>query len=179
MKNIKFIMMIALVLFFTSCKDDSNPVIYDDVNLISNPSFEENGNPTLRGWEVSGSINFYEDTPAGGGKYSVGINTVWGIPEYISVTVPVSEGKRIFTFTCWSKAERLPSEISMHLIRDTIITNSFVTVSDSNWKSYTIVDTISVVRGDSLRIYLKGGSSQLLSSKTFYDNCILAQRNSR
>ncbi len=167
----KYLLTAVIVLFLASCKDEVNSVDNSSGNLISNPSFEENGNPTLSGWTVSGEVNFYQDAPPDGGKYSAGIDAVWGKPYYISTTIPLTRGRYVYSFTCWAKANRLSSDISLYLISDSLASISSEVISDTSWKSYNLTGIISAGLNDSMKIFLKGASSQLIASKTYYDNC--------
>jgi hypothetical protein len=171
MKNL---FLIILVLFLIpSCKDEVNSPDDLDGNLIMNPSFEENGISTLKGWESAGNINFFTDTPPGGGIFSIGLSESNGPPGYVSYSLRVAPGKKIFTFSCWAKTTNLPGEINVSITGDTVSHSTSIGVTDSIWTSYTISDTVDFIQDDTLRIFLKGSISQLIPSVTYYDNTFL------
>lgn len=163
----------AALVIFSSCKDDVNSPGNTDNNLISNPSFENMGNPSLEGWQTQGTINFFQDVPPEGGSYSIGINSEWGPSDYAAYTIPAQKNKKIYNFSCWAKTKTLPAEISISLVRDSILSTKSIVVADTVWTKYTIVDSLNISEGDSIRIFLKGSISQLLQAVTYYDNCRL------
>jgi hypothetical protein len=168
------ILIPVLILFiFSSCEDEVTAPVETNGNLIKNSSFEENGTPTLKYWTSSGTINFYEDTPPEGGKYSAGIVENWGPHGTLSITFPMPAGKRIIDFRCWSKTGNLPAEISLSVFQDTVHYLRSITVTDTLWQQYTILDTLNTSEGDSIMVELKGSISQLLPSLALYDNCYL------
>jgi len=172
----KYALFLLAAILVTSCKDEATTTVPDDRNLIPNPSFEQDGSPTLRSWDISGEVITIEDSPPGGGRYSARISEVWGPAGFISVTLPAVGGDKQYVFTCWGKTENLPAEIEMSFIRDSTLQTKSGAVTDTIWTIYSLADTYSARSGDSIKIILKGSISQLLPSKTFYDQCFLEVR---
>jgi hypothetical protein len=172
MKNI---LLIFIIFSFLSCKDG---IVSPDGsgNLITNSSFEISGSPSLRGWEVSGNVKFYRDTPPRGGSYSIGIDESWGVPNYAAYPLAAKRGTSIYYFSCWAKVDSLPASIKLALHQDTIKYFKEIAVTDTLWRFYSITDTITASRGESIKIFLNGSISQLLPSTTYYDRCFLEIR---
>jgi hypothetical protein len=170
MKNIFFIILVTL--FVASCRDGIvSPGTTS--NFITNHSFENKGAPSLRGWEVFGKVDFFRDTPPGGGTYSIGIESSWVPQYYAAYSLRVENGKRVYDFSCWAKAVQIPASINIIIYNDTVKYSKSIEVTDTEWRLYKLSDTITVSRGDSIKIYLNGSTSQLLPSTTYYDQCYL------
>jgi hypothetical protein len=173
----KFALILIITAFiFTSCRDDAVSHEEQDGNLISNSSFEFNGSPSLRQWNVSGPVEFYRDTPPDGGSYSIGIKESWIEFNSVSYSLETLPGNKIYTLTCWAKAEGLPGTIQFELHSDTLVYTRSAEVTEAVWRSFTIIDTIDGSRGDTIKIFLKGSISQLLPSTAYYDRCTLFAR---
>jgi hypothetical protein len=179
MKNriiLSLIIFILSALFFYQCNEDSitSPEIGE--NLITNPSFEENGNASLAGWIIAGDTlnQFTNEVPSGGGNWAVTINSVWISPlvNGIYTTVKLSPGTHIYRFTVFAKYQKVKGNSNLLIVnRDTTIIRRSIQIVDTLWKQYSLIDTITAGGSDSLRVVLSGGSSQLLLGKTFFDLC--------
>lgn len=152
-------------------------------NLLRNPSFESNGSPSLEGWIVDVDTNrfsFSSDVPTSGGRYSVALETMWGWAT-ICQNVAANPGNHQYRFSAWAKGEyyyggQIRGRLKLCLKRaDSLLFMKYVTVTDTIWNEYSIVDTLSVETGDSLRVVITGGYSQLARGTTFYDLCQLKQ----
>jgi hypothetical protein len=164
-----------------SCSRDNNIVNAGSTdNLLSNPSFEKNGSPSLDSWiqsyQDTSVIHFSSDVPQGGGQYSIKLDVVWGPQFSISSTVNAETGTNIYSFSCMAKVLGVGGTIYLSLEADPSIVRKSIMPADSTWKEYSITDTISSSGGDRIRITLTGGFSQLLPGSTFYDNCKLVKK---
>lgn len=179
MKNrliISSIILILAILFFFQCEDDSITSPEIEQNLIENPSFEEDGNASLKGWIIAGDTlnQFTNDTPPNGGNWAVTINSVWISPliNGIYTTVKLSPGTHIYRFTVWAKYQEVTGSTNLLILKpDTTIIRRSIQIIDTLWKQYSLIDTISADGSDSLRVILSGGGSQLLLGKSFFDLC--------
>jgi hypothetical protein len=174
----RVIILAALILtIFISCRDEISSPDNRERNLITNSSFELNNRPTLKGWITNGNVNYSRDVPRDGGIYSIVIDEAWGPPGYVSYSVLLEQGTRVYIFDCWAKAGSVPAEISFIHSRDTILTHKIIEVKDSIWKSYSYAALITAGVNDTIKIFLKGSRSHLASSKTYYDRCTLRVEN--
>lgn len=165
---------------FAGCSKSSPTSPSASGNLLSNPSFESNGSPSLQGWShayMDTSIfAFTSDVPPAGGKYSVAIDAVWGPPNTISQTVPVSPGDHQYKFSAWAKKIGFGGQLQLYLERSgSLSLLKYIDVTDTTWTEYSLVDTLSVEGGDSLRVLISGGLSQLQAGTTYFNLCELKQ----
>lgn len=174
-------MLILSSLLLCSCSDDTSVSITSgETNLLLNPSFEVNANPTLQSWTTNDypAIKYSGDVPTGGGYWSITIEAVWGTPIYVRTTVLASEGRHIYKFSFMAKTQGSGGNASLifvHVRNDSL--RKQIQVADSTWTSYSLLDTLTISRGDSIAVKLSGGFSQILYGKTFFDLCKLEKLN--
>ena len=174
-------LLIGLTLQFSSCKKSDDtisgpPPTYP--NLLMNSSFESNDSASWQGWsrtiDDTALINLLTDTPTGGGRFSVKIETVWGPKLFISQVIAVPAGTHFYKLSSWAKVVDAGGNYSLafkHL--DTLTVRKSVTITDPAWALYSVLDTLTSVAGDSIVVTLFGGFSQLSAGQTFYDVCKL------
>jgi len=139
--------IIFLALIFISCKETI--VSEKEISLINNSSFELEGKPSLEGWNletnVSSSVSFSDDTPPGGGSWSV----VFTIGDrsfarlYTSVFPPV--GKFKYKFSIWAKSYNMDKSGSNSFARLLLNGDEFKTIfiSDTTWNYYEVSGEIT------------------------------------
>ncbi len=172
---------VLILLISSRCSEENNPVIPPEPgsSIILYSSFEENGNSSLAGWNFnldSSLIAFTNDTPPEGGNWAVTIKSAWLIPGVngLYTTVKIPEGTHIYKLSLWGKHESIVGSASLLLVKpDTTIFNFSIQITDTLWKEYTMTDTITAGAGDSLKVNLFGGGSQLLTGTTYFDLCKL------
>ena len=169
------LLLTAAIFLFPSCSDEATSPEEMDNNLIQNSSFEFNGSPSLRDWNVRGEVDFFVDTPPDGGRYSIGITESWIEFNSVSYTLAALHGNRVYTLTCWAKSGGIPASIAFEVHNDTLVYSRVTEVTDTLWRSYTIDETVNGTRGETIKIFLKGSISQLLPSTTYYDRCTLTE----
>ena len=179
------IIRLFLLLIFAAVQhgcSKSNPVNPSiGGNLLTNPSFELNGTPSLQGWRTSYTntsiFSFSSDAPSGGGKYSISIEVLWAPPYTVKQTVPAIAGNHQYRLSVWGKkSEIVGGNLSFYLRRpDSTLLRKWVRIVDTTWTEYSIIDTLYAVSGDSLMVSVDGGFSQIRPGKTFYDLCTLEQ----
>ena len=152
------------------------PPTDDTSAILINTSFELGGNHTLAGWTIStpSVVSFSPDVPPDGGSWSVTIGVEWDPLPAISSNVPAPEGTHVYKLRVWAKRTGVGGSAAIMIRRpDTLLTSRFVAIPDTGWTTYTIIDTISAERGDSVGVRLAGAISQLVPGTTFFDLCVL------
>jgi hypothetical protein len=162
----------------TGCSGDSIVDGDNSGNLLLNSSFEQGGVFSLAGWQVfdTSAVKSSSDVPSNGGSYSVSIDAVWGLQGFIRTAVPAVPGTAIYQFSSWAKAVGSAGMGKMDLgLKQADSTHALkgLTVADSIWHHYSLIDTVTANAGDSLVITLSGGFSQLETGTTYYDLCRL------
>ncbi|GBD87187.1 hypothetical protein BMS3Abin03_01114 [bacterium BMS3Abin03] len=159
--------------------DDSVTNTIDESNLIVNSSFEKNGNSTLFGWKegLNANVNFTNDTPPGGGNWAVTIESEGPFPrtfDQLTTKVKISPGTFKYQLSIWAKYYIIHGWADLYLIKPdtTILTTSFQ-INDTTWENYTSIVTVTSEEGDSLRLNLTGGASELIAGRTYFDLCTL------
>ena len=181
-QNLFKIILLFIPLLINSCDKAIDPVI--QTNLLQNPSFEENGQPSLSGWNVTdiSMINFSNDVPPDGGKWSLlmyGRNSlIQGRVRLnlVSQKVRLLKGTYIYTFSFWAKTDSANGSVAVlsAIINDTSRFYKNLEITNSNWTNYNIVDTLSSANYDSVEVvFLNGLSFQGVQGKTFFDLCSL------
>ncbi len=170
-----FFTLLLFTLLLNRCSD-SIITPENENNLITNTSFEENGDSSLADWFVNmpSFVHFTNDTPPNGGNWAITIDVLWGSGNDVITTVKIPEGTHIYKFSFWSKYSNNPGYAETLLVSQDSVSQINRTYADSeSWKNYSILDTITSVSGDSLQIKLSGGFSHIAPGKTYFDLCTL------
>ena len=143
-------------------------------NLLTNSSFEILGMPSLHGWLVSdtSAVHFMEEAPPSGGCWSVAIDPGWVTIYSISTTIAAPVGNHRYELSFGAKSWNTGGMARVILKRpDTLMVRKYLGFSDTTWSTYSLFDTLSTNKGDSLVIELWGGREHisLAGSKTCYD----------
>jgi hypothetical protein len=171
---LSFILVLLALLLYRCSDTIIAPKIEN--NLIRNPSFEKNGDPSLADWFIKMPllVNFTHDTPPNGGNWAITIDVLWGIGNDVISTVKIPEGTHIYKFSFWSKFSDNPGFAIIDLVRqDSTSQISRINIDSESWKNYSILDTITSFSEDSLQIKLSGGFSNISPGKTYFDLCTL------
>jgi len=172
-KNIKIILLALLIsLFLFSCNEDevTEPTAE---NLLLNTSFEENGVASAEGWKLPQSSEFSTDVPPNGGSFSLKL-IANSPPEYAYITVPVKTNYTINRLKFWSKSTSVTSNIygeaSLTLLRNGAeLKSRSIQIDVITWTTFSIQDTFDVAEGDSFKVQLSGGFTQLLPGEAYFD----------
>jgi hypothetical protein len=177
MNTKQILSMVLGLITIAGCRDNpSSPTSSD--NLIINPSFEQNGNPSLTGWTYTfydTSSRFSSDVPVNGGLYSVSLTNLWGPPSPLQQAFPLSQGVYRYRLSAWSKAvpkNALQASGWMNIIHktpDTLLVRKLISFGDSVWTEHSMLDTISAKEGDSIIVSLYAGHSQWSDGTTLFD----------
>jgi hypothetical protein len=172
------ICLVACLFMMTACEKSYNPgtarTRADTVDLIKNYTFEYNGLPLSEGWieHNNSDINFVQDAPPGGGKWSLMLKAEWGPPEVLVNSIPAQPGLQVLRYSIWSRMDRIGGIAVFMLKRtDTLIMLKKFDIADTVWSRYSFTDTLTLSEGDTLMAELSGGFSQLLAGTTWFDLC--------
>ncbi len=172
------ILFLASIIFIVCQKSEesiSGPI--NNHNLIINSSFETEGNPTLGDWLTDdiNRVEFSNDSPEDGGKWSIALEADWSpSPPSLFTLKKLVKGNHKYNFSFWAKCEGIGGYGYLSLKNlDTLIIKKYIQVVDTTWIIYSIIDTISSNEYDSIELKLSGGFSHLLYGKTYFDLCKL------
>lgn len=166
---------------FLSCEWPFGPDSVDHENLIPNPSFEQNGRPSLEGWHVAGVdtalVNTAPGAPIPGNRYAASLLNGWGPLPSLQATIAVPAGLHRFHLSVWSKAEseglsRSFASGSVRIltkVRDSLALCGTISFSDSLWTGHTMLQTIDVGEGDTIIVSLSSGHTQWSGGRTLFD----------
>lgn len=166
-----FGLTVLSVLMF-SCSKEENPVTPPpESNILLNSSFEKNGLPDDDGWTISvrplGEIT--NQAPPNGGTFCLKLEA--SNPGGMATkTIPVMMDKQVYKFSFWAKTNEPSSVSSFELIRNGQVENhTELSITDTLWTEYSIVDTFQVVNNDSLRITFQERFTPLLMLESYFD----------
>ncbi len=168
----RLVFLIVLMLITLSCSKKENPVNPpSDSNVILNSSFEKNGVPDNDGWTISarplGEIT--TDAPPGGETYCLKLEAS-NPGGMATIKVPVVTNKQVYNFIFWAKTNQPSSSAFFDLIRNGQIQNSEeLNIMDTTWTEYSLVDTLQVMSGDSIRITFSERLSPLQFFESYFD----------
>ena len=150
------------------------------LNLITNSSFEVDGQGSLLGWnDIAQCAHLVKGmSPSGGGDWSLQIPTGW-LPFYcyIETNVKAPVGTNEYQFSIFMKNASIwyRGYAELYIIHsDSLIFNKRLASIDTAWRYYSLIDTLSTIIGDSLKIRLITSSGEDPSS-TFFDLCKLEE----
>ena len=186
MKNYRYILytLTFALIFSMSCKESEDGLVTPDTdaNLIMNGSFELNGVPTLKGWSPtsvdSSYVSFSNDTPTGGGSYSVKLKNGWTVKSTIWYSLLPPVGTHQYRFSVWAKAIR--SNALADAGGEVILTarssgamslNQSIHFTDTTWTADTLTYTLTTGSTDSLVITFRGNIDQSSEGYVLFDLC--------
>ena len=151
-------------------------------NLVTNPSFERGGSPSLEGWTLvnydSAFVRFVTDVPPNGGSYSISADNFWAFRFSLQASFPISPGEHMYQFSAWSRIDAPLSwgEMSIrHKTADTTFDRKSIWFDDSVWTKQILADTIVGEQADTIVVSLHSDPSQWSSGSVFYDLVELIQ----
>lgn len=175
MKNQTIIFLLILIVGL-SCKNI--PTEPTEVNLLTNPTFELNGAPSLHGWIVSNSavVQFSNDVPHYGSGRSI-IFKSWGksppLSNSIFAMIPAPAGTHIYRLSIFGKKSGVVGGlvyIGCNLRSNaTAEYYSSIPVVDSMWTFYSKIDTLTTDVSDTLFVVMNGGSACTESGSTHFN----------
>ena len=151
----------------TACrKDNAIPQ-----NLISNSSFENNGNPSFQGW-TGNLYAFVNNVPANGGQWSLQLAPGWVPDEGFAETfVTGLSGNYIFKLTCDAKTIYWSGGVILRLQNQNGITTdlSKTTFNNTTWSTITLTTNATLQPTDKLIIHLTAGMTEIPMGKVLFD----------
>ncbi|MCW5896599.1 MAG: hypothetical protein KIT50_13470 [Bacteroidetes bacterium] len=176
--------LLCLSTLAISCTDKGEPIVPTPIvtNLLSNPSFENGGQPSSSGWLgfANPMATFSTDVPPGGGSYSASIPSTWpaGLVR-LQASIPAREGTHIYRFGMWAKyAGPVRGEAHFSVLRAGAITlRKTITITDTVWSEYSTLDTVVSVLGDTLLLRLFGGGDPVSIGDSYFDLCAVERVN--
>ncbi len=170
--------LICLFTFFvivSGCKKETITGPTEPQDLISNVSFELNGNPSIDGWiywsNVDSMVQFSNDVPNGGGNWSVHLRVGDRVVKFLQTKIAAPTGRNRFRISVWARRGLMEAggspSVAVLSLNDT--TRKILNVQDTTWGYYEAFDTIDTVIGDSLTVRLGDG----YLSETYFDLCRL------
>jgi len=180
MKSNLIYCFIGVVLFTLDCSCKKDPIVSQTQNLIKNPSFEINGQPTAENWffvaggiEGDTSTSLSQDTPPRGGNWSLPLFPVWTEEGYAKTYITGLEGTNIYNLSVWMKSNNgWPGSISIGVLSQNQLTQA-KSVSDTitNWNEYILIDTLTTTINDTIVVKLSAGIAPFSSEsdKVLFD----------
>jgi hypothetical protein len=166
---------ITLLVMFMGC---ASQLQMSDVGveIISNGTFEANGEPTYKGWRVSypAFVGFSAETPKEGGRWSLGISAG-------RVFMPISHAHsgETYRFSAWVKSVQGGAYPTVFMTSGPQFpgTRSYGGKSTNcyNWSKLTIEAKVNLNPGDSLWVELDAGSG---GDAALFDNVSLQRIDS-
>ena len=183
MKN-QTIIILFLLLPGLSCKETvTGPS--SGANLLTNPTFEWSGVPSLYGWTVSDTsgMQFSKDVPPGGSGQSIALPPM-GLPDtpegamYQTIPTPVGTHRYLISVFGKTTESSFWGGIGIVLNRPGSSNATWfpgIAVTDTLWKFYSRVDTISAVAGDTIFVTISGGACEVcpITPTTSFNTCKL------
>ena len=170
-----FLLLAALSAFSTCKKEETNPT---PENLISNSSFENDGESSAEGWE--GYFAFTDDTPQNGGNWALQLEPGWLPAEgYATTSVSGLSGNLSFTLKCDAKligsdAGQRGVYLRLKKADDTLFTLASISVENTEWENLTLsTGTVEMEETDELIVHLSAGSTEVAGWKVLFDNVVL------
>jgi len=169
----------VITLLLLSCRDDftvdPDPDPTNGSAILLNSSFELGGSSTLQGWDASNEqlTTFLQDTPPDGGEWCLSISSTPGPAAFIEALFPASSGTRGYKISVWGKYLRTQGTISIiqRSLNNTTIRSS-LSVQDTVWTAYVLIDTLTTASGDSVGVRLSGGITEISTGTVAYDICL-------
>jgi len=152
----------------------------DGLNLLKNSSFEQDGEPSVEGWEGISSCNVYRDAPTavGGGLWCLLLSggCVWETALY---PLNSAEDGGIYELNCWARKEQYGvggAGISFFNKTKGEFGRSAPAIS-KKWHKIVLIDTLDFAPGDSIYVLLEAGGGFAGSCTGFFDLVKVIKRN--
>ncbi len=168
-------LMLMLLAFALQCEEPND---IEPDNLITNPSFEIDSQPSLDGWTSPIDLAYYnifkEDAPPEGGHWSIRLEPGW-VPQegFIETIITGINERGIFELSAWMKTVNPPwnGYISLVQIREgKVIHKKSGLFNDFNeWSVVSFNDTLTIDLTDTLNIKLSAGMAEVSVSAILFD----------
>jgi hypothetical protein len=186
MKRFFYFTLLALVviIIISSCKKsglDNGSDLTGQVNLITNPSFEINGQKTLIGWYPSMTIFFVNDVPTGGGNWAIWMGG-GNFTGNIFTAVPAQSGTHEYYLSIYGKESKQEegngfSRVQLILKHaNDLFFLKYLSIKDTTWTLYSLQDTLTASTNDTLIVKIINYPMEY-SYHSLFDLCTLKKMN--
>jgi hypothetical protein len=162
------------------CSKSENQIVNppSDTNLVTNGSFEIGGGASLQDWQTNSTdtalINFSTDVPINGGSFSLRLKNEWSFPGAVWQSIVPPSGTHRYRLSAYAKVLRsgimAGGWISIGIKQGgTWNTTKSYAFTDTTWREIAIVDTLTTVPGDTLRVCLNGDGTQFSFGYALFD----------
>lgn len=163
----------------TSPVAETNPT--PGTNLISNPTFETHGVPSMSGWTVpdTHAVHFSNDVPPEGSGSSIvlylrqGVAYSWPFNSvYTTVIAPIGIHAYRLSFLA-KRRDDMGGDIFVCRNRpgnNNAMYFRAISIVDTNWTLYSHTDTLQTAATDTIFITINGGSGEY-SGITYVNTC--------
>lgn len=154
-------LMLALLAFTSQCEEPTNGI--NSENLITNPSFEMDGQPSIDDWNYLVIVgheyyDFVKDTPPSGGGWSVQVRSGRALePGFVETMLSGINDEGIFELSAWMKSDReiFGGSILLTQTRDgNVIHSKCLYLAPTEWARVSFRDTLDIDSSDTLHIKL-------------------------
>ena len=164
------ILAAGTALLLASCS--GNPASSNGTgNLISNPNFILNGQPSLAGWQINDTawVKVVSNAPPGASTWSLWLLPPSGgpLPGGVATTyITGGAGSGAYTLTLWEKnfATWYWGTIVIDQLRNGgTVSTKLLDMRDTTWTQFTLSDTLDMQPSDTLRISFYTGSLAVIA----------------
>ena len=166
----------------SSCNKTNTPVTpatnSDTTYYLNHSLFEQGGKPSLNGWtfipaQADDTIDFELDTPPGKGMWSFKLHTSDLLGALNTVSQSFTNLKSgVYNLTVWLKYKYIlapgsfpPGSISIIKTNGgTVSVTSQYGTDSTTWHPQTLLDTLSLLPGDTVTVALSAGARSVTST---------------
>jgi len=152
-------------------------------NLISNSSFDDStGQLLCKSWYDRCGVEcdtticncftcFYQDSPPGGGSWSIGAEGGWVIWSVAKTYITGQSGTNIYELNFWMKdTGNVSSTVSIRILSQGQITHEKSFIPAANiWTYFTLIDTLTLQPSDSIEVQFSMSGTQWTGGVGKYD----------
>ena len=181
MKKIFLISCLLSFVLLSGCIKKKSATPVNSANLISNSSFESNGQASFIDWTGDTSTyTFVNDTPSNAGFWSLQLSPCWlpceGFAEtYVTNLTSIHN----YYFSCYTKCFNWTGKVVLKKLslNGTLTDLGSISFSNSSWgfKSFWIYN-LSMTSTDKLIVHLTAGGTEVYFGRVLFDKISLQQQ---
>lgn len=174
--NIQIFLIIGIFICFSLSCNESITESQSSENLLSNGSFEINGQPSLNGWRFGnkGLAELTNQAAPNGGNWSLQLTSDWA-PTTGFIYTPVTNIKSqdIITLSAYVRATgQFGGGGIINLVTGQSIYSGrikSISTSDTVWNQISVTDTVKLNTNDTLWVVLSSLHTELVPFKGLFD----------
>ncbi len=178
MKRLIILLMLVSSVSLYNCDNLFTNPQSSQANLLKNSTFEIDNNPSFAHWQIVSPlfIDFSHDTPDRFCRWSASLSTFDPYREIpipivqLFQTVKIPAGRKIYILSFWAKLDSANGGLARIINNNTV---KSITINDTIWNNYSLVDTINAASSDSIRVEFWGGYSHNPGGRLLVDVCHL------